>query len=130
LTIVGFTPLNKGPKSVTIFEFAQDPEVLSFRSQQYESDAQLSIVVSTENPDGTALLLEPRGDSFVREFQERVYSAGLPIIVFGVNDLPGEIGRLKNHGVEFREDLIKKKWSIESLFEDSFGNLLMLEENP
>jgi hypothetical protein len=75
-------------------------------------------------------MLEPCGDSFAREVQEQVYSAGLPIIVFNVDDLPGENGRLRNKGVKFREDFIRKRWRLEHLFEDSFGNLIMLEENP
>jgi predicted enzyme related to lactoylglutathione lyase len=103
-------------------------EVLSFRSKQYEPDAQISIVVSPEDPNGTALLLEPSGDSFAKEYQERLYNAGLPVIVFGVSDLSGEIERLKNNGVKFREDLTKKEWGLENLFEDTFGNLIMLQK--
>ena len=104
-------------------------EVLGFNSKQYVPDAQIAIVVSPEDPNGTALLLEPRGDSFAKDYQEHVYNAGLPVIVFGVNDLSGEIERLKNNGVKFREDLTKKEWGLENLFEDSFGNLIMLQKN-
>jgi predicted enzyme related to lactoylglutathione lyase len=50
--------------------------------------------------------------------------------VFGVHDLSGEIERLKNKGVKFREDLTKKEWGIENLFEDSCGNLIMLQKMP
>ena len=53
----------------------------------------------------------------------------MPVIVFGVDDLDSEIGRLKKAGVKFREDLTKKEWGIENLFEDSFGNLIMLQQN-
>ena len=105
-------------------------DILGFQSKEYAPEAQLSIVVSSEDPNGTALLLEPRGESFAKEYQEHVYNAGLPIIVFGVNDLSGEIERLKNKGVKFREDLTKKEWGLENLFEDSFGNLIMLQRMP
>ncbi len=104
-------------------------EVLAFSSKHYEPDAQLAIVVSPEDPEGTALLLEPRGDSFARQYQEQVYNAGLPVIVFGVNNLDDEIERLKNNGVRFREDLTKKEWGLENLFEDTSGNLIMLQKN-
>ena len=104
-------------------------EVLSFRSKEFNPDAQMSIVVSPEDPNGTALLLEPRGDSFAKEYQEHVYTAGLPVIVFGVNDLSGEIERLKNNGVKFRDDLSKKEWGLENLFEDTCGNIIMLQKN-
>ena len=104
-------------------------EVLGFISKEYVPDAQIAVVVSPEEPDGTALLLEPRGDSFAKEYQEHVYNAGLPVIVFGVNNLSGEIERLKDNGVKFREDLTKKEWGLENLFEDSCGNLIMLQKN-
>ena len=104
-------------------------QILGLRSKEFDPDAQLAVVVSPEEPDGTALLLEPRGDSFAKEYQENVYKAGLPIIVFGVDDLPGEIEKLKNRGVKFRDDLAKKEWGLDNLFEDTFGNLIMLFKN-
>jgi catechol 2,3-dioxygenase-like lactoylglutathione lyase family enzyme len=102
-------------------------DVLGFQSKEYVPDAQLAVVVSPEDPDGTALLLEPRGESFAREYQERLYQAGLPAMVFGVNDVSSEIRRLKDSGVRFREDLAKPEWGIQNLFEDASGNLIMLE---
>ena len=132
-------PMNRedGMKIVLTSVFVDDPvkahkfytEVLGFRSKQYDPDAQLAVVVSPADPDGTALLLEPRGDSFAKEYQEQCYAAGLPVIIFGVNDLPSEIDRLKSNGVRFRDDLTKKEWGLENLFEDSFGNIIMLQEN-
>lgn len=104
-------------------------EILGFQSKEFVPEAQLAVVVSPAEPNGTALLLEPRGDSFAREYQEQVYNAGLPIIVFGVNDLSGEIERLKTKGVMLRDDLTRKEWGLENLFEDGFGNLIMLQQN-
>ena len=104
-------------------------EVLDFKYNHFEPEAQLAIVVSPEDPDGIALLLEPRGDSFAKEYQEQVFNAGLPVIVFSANDLDEEIERLKNNGVKFRDDLTKKEWGLENLFEDSCGNLIMLQKN-
>lgn len=103
-------------------------EVLGFQSKEYDPESQLAVVVSPEDPDGTALLLEPRGDSFAKDYQQEVYKAGLPIIVFGAKDVPGEIERLKQKGVKFRDDLTKKEWGLENLFEDSAGNIIMLQE--
>lgn len=105
-------------------------EILGFQSKEFVPDALLAVVVSAADPNGTALLLEPRGDSFAREYQANVYNAGLPIIVFGVNDLAGEIERLKKKGVKFRDDLTKKEWGLENLFEDTCGNLIMLKQMP
>jgi catechol 2,3-dioxygenase-like lactoylglutathione lyase family enzyme len=101
-------------------------EVLGFRSKQFDPDAHLAIVVSPENPDGTALLLEPRGDSFAKTYQESVYQAGLPIIVFGADDVEAVRKDLESRGVKFRDDLAKPEWGIQNVFEDTFGNLIMI----
>ena len=103
-------------------------KVLGFQSKEFDADAFLAVVVSSEDPNGTALLLEPRGDSFARTYQENVYKAGLPIIVFGTTDLSAEREKLKNNGVKFRDDLARPEWGIQNLFEDTFGNLIMIEE--
>lgn len=105
-------------------------ETLGFRSHQFDAEGQLAVVVSPEDPDGTALLLEPRGDSFAKTYQEAVYAAGLPIIVFGADDVDAEVARLKEKGVRFRDDLAKPEWGLDNLFEDTFGNIIMLHEAP
>lgn len=102
-------------------------EVLGFQTKEFAEDAQLAIVVSPEDPNGTALLLEPRGDSFAKTYQESVYSAGLPIIVFSAENVDAARKDLESRGVKFRDDLAKTKWGIQNLFEDTLGNLIMLE---
>lgn len=62
-------------------------KVLGFKSKDFQPDAKLAVVVSPEDPNGTTILLEPRGDSFGKTYQEAVYKAGLPIIVFGSANL-------------------------------------------
>ncbi len=101
-------------------------EVLGFRSKEFVEEAQLAIVVSPEDPEGTALLLEPRGDSFAKTYQESVYEAGLPIIVFGAEKVEETRSDLESRGVKFRDDLAKPEWGLENMFEDTFGNLIMV----
>ena len=74
------------------------------------------------------MLLEPRGEFFARTYQENVYKAGLPIIVFSAENLEATRRDLESRGVQFRDDLAKPEWSIENMFEDTFGNLIMLQE--
>lgn len=105
-------------------------ETLGFQSKEFDSEAQLAIVVSSDDPMGTALLLEPRGDSFGFEYQKKVYDSGLPIIVMGVSKLAKEVVRLKSKGVRFRDDLENPEWGLENLFEDTCGNIIMLQEEP
>ncbi|RMD91611.1 MAG: glyoxalase [Calditrichaeota bacterium] len=102
--------------------------ILGFKSKEFSEEAQLAVVVSPEDPDGTTLLLEPHGDSFAKTYKESVYKAGLPVIVFGTYDLKAERKKLEEKGVKFRDDLAKPEWGIQNLFEDTFGNLIMLQE--
>lgn len=101
-------------------------EVLGFVEKMYIPEAELAIVASPEEPDGTSLLLEPRGKAFAKTYQESVYKAGLPVIVFGVEDIQKEYERLKKLGVVFRSEPQKTEWGIQTLFEDTCGNLIQL----
>jgi catechol 2,3-dioxygenase-like lactoylglutathione lyase family enzyme len=110
---------------VAAHEFYTD--VLGFRSKEFVPEGQLAVVVSPEDPDGTALLLEPRGESFVKTFQKKVYEAGLPIIVFGTDDVDATRRELESRDVQFRDDLARPEWGLQNLFEDTCGNLIMLQ---
>ena len=103
-------------------------EALGFETEEFVPDAQLAIVVSPEEPNGTSLLLEPRGDSFAKTYQENVYSAGLPIMVFSASNIETTRRDLASRGVKFRDDLAKPEWDLQNLFEDTCGNLLMLQD--
>ncbi len=95
---------------------------------EWPEQAGLNPPRACEDPNGTALLLEPRGDSFAKTYQESVYKAGLPVIVFGTTDIHAEIEKLKKSGVKFRDDLARPEWGLQNLFEDTFGNLIMIQE--
>lgn len=101
---------------------------LGFVSKEFDPDAQLSIVVSAENPEGTAILLEPSEGTFAENYQKSAYEANLPIIVFGVKDVDLEWSRLKDAGIKLRPELDKPEWGLSNLFEDGCGNLIMLEK--
>jgi len=105
-------------------------EILGFRSKEFSADDQLAIVVSNDDPAGTSLLLEPRGDSFGRDYQVKVYESRLPIIVFSVRNLEQTIAELQSKGVRFRSDLDRPEWGLQNMFEDTCGNLIMLEQSP
>ncbi len=102
-------------------------DILGFQSKEYDPNAQICVVVSPDDPQGVTLLLEPRGNSFAKTYQEKLYTNGLPAIVFGVKDIQMEIKHLKERGVVFRDDLDKPEWGIKNLFEDTVGNLIMLQ---
>ena len=101
---------------------------LGFISKEFDSDASLAIVVSAEDPDGTAILLEPCQGNFAEYYQKSAFEANLPIMGFVVKDLQIEFKRMKEAGVKLRPELDKPEWGIENVFEDGCGNLLMIEE--
>jgi predicted enzyme related to lactoylglutathione lyase len=103
-------------------------EVLGFVSKMYMPEAYLAIVASPEEPDGTGLLLEPNNNPIAKTYQEALYSAGLPPIVFAVDDIHKEYERLKALGVAFRKEPTKTDWGIETLLEDTCGNLIQLHQ--
>ena len=102
--------------------------ILGFESREFNPDVQLAIIVSSEDPNGTALLLEPCSGTFAEQYQKAVMDAELPIIVFGVTNVADELNRLKEAGVRVRPDLDKPEWGLTNMFEDGCGNLVMLQE--
>jgi predicted enzyme related to lactoylglutathione lyase len=101
-------------------------EVLGFVERLYMPEAQLAIVVSPEEPNGTGLLLEPNGNLNARTFQEAVFNAGLPIIVFGVDDVQKEYESLKGKGVVFSQEPTTTDWGTQAVFEDTCGNRIQI----
>lgn len=108
--------------------FAFYTGILGFVEKMYIPDAQIAIVVSPEDPEGTSLLLEPRGDGFASTYQKQLFDAGLPAIVFGVDDIQKEYARLKELGVVFRSEPVKTEWGTQVIFEDTCGNLIQLHQ--
>lgn len=100
---------------------------LGFRSKEFNQEARLAIVVSAEDANGTAMLLEPCKGSFAETFQKAAYDANLPIMVFDAENVKKELERLKSSGVKVRPDLDRAEWGLVNLFEDGCGNLLMLQ---
>jgi predicted enzyme related to lactoylglutathione lyase len=101
-------------------------EVLGFVEKMYVPEAYLAIVVSPEDPDGTQLLLEPNDHPIAKTYQEGIYKEGLPVIVFGVEDIQKEYERLKKLGVVFKKEPTKQEWGIEAIFDDTCGNYIQL----
>ncbi len=111
---------------VAAFRFYTD--VLGFVEKLYAPDARLAIVVSPEDRDGTALLLEPTDNPVAKSYQEALYQAGLPPIVFTVADVRAEFERLKGLGVVFRQEPTTTEYGTHALLEDTCGNLIQLHQ--
>ena len=105
-------------------------EKLGFISKTFEPESSLAIVVSSEEPQGTAILLEPCVGSFAETYQDSAYKANLPIMVFSVQNVASVLERLRSKGIKLRPELDKPEWGLMNMFEDGCGNILMLEERP
>ena len=101
-------------------------EVLGFIKRLYVPEANLAIVASPEEPNGAGLLLEPNDNPIAKTYQEAIYKKGLPVIIFGVEDIQKEYERLNGLGVVFRKEPTKTDAGIETIFEDTCGNLIQL----
>jgi len=80
-------------------------EKLGFVKKMYMPEMMLAIVVSPEDPDGTAILLEPNGNLNSKEYE-----------------------KLKSKGVVFKGEPKKTEFGTQVLFEDTCGNLIQLHQ--
>ena len=101
---------------------------LGFLEKMYKPEMKLAIVVSPEDPDGTAILLEPRGNLGSDIFYDGIYNAGMPVIVFGVDDVEAEFERLKDKGVVFKQAPTKTEWGTQAIFDDTCGNFIQIHQ--
>jgi predicted enzyme related to lactoylglutathione lyase len=100
--------------------------VLGFIKKMYIPEARLAIIVSPEEPAGTSIMLEPNDNPLSRTYQEGLYKAEIPVMVFGVADIQQEYERLKNAGVVFKETPTEKEYGITAILDDTCGNFIQL----
>ena len=106
------------------FKFYTD--VLGFKKKMYVPEANLAIVVSPKDPDGTQLLLEPNDNPIAKTYQKSLYKEGLPVLVLEIEDIQSTYNRLKKLGVAFKKEPTKQEWGIEAVFDDTCGNFILL----
>jgi catechol 2,3-dioxygenase-like lactoylglutathione lyase family enzyme len=111
---------------VKAFEFYT--KVLGFKERIFFPELRLAIVVSSDEPMGTGLLLEPNDNPIAKTYQEGIYNLELPVIVFGVKHIHKEYEHLKNKGVIFRHEPTATQAGVQAIFEDTCGNLVQLYE--
>ena len=103
-------------------------EVLGFVEKMYMPEMFLAIVASPEDPDGTQILLEPRGNYGSREFFDGIYTAGLPVIIFGSDDVQADYEKLKAKGVVFKQEPTTNQWGTQAIFDDTCGNYIQIHQ--
>lgn len=108
------------------FKFYTD--TLGFIEILYMPEAKLAIVASPQDKNGTALLLEPNDNPIAKTYQEELYEAGIPVIVFVTENIFNEHKRLKELGVLFKKNPTETEWGIEAIFNDNSGNWIKLHQ--
>ena len=89
--------------------------------------ARFLTVVSPEEPDGTELMLEPCGEHpATKTFKQAIYSEGIPITAFLVEDCRAEFQRLTELGVEFKGEPSDTGDAVMAVLDDTCGNLVMI----
>lgn len=87
-------------------------------------------VISPEGIDGVELLLEPMAFAPARAYQQALFEAGIPAIVFVTKNIGAETARLRAAGVKFHGEPAASGPLISVLFEDTCGNLISLTQPP
>ena len=83
-------------------------------------------VVSSDDPDGTELLLEPNENPVAQAYQKGLFDQGIPANSFGVTDIHAEHERLKALGVSFTMEPTEMGPVTIAVFDDTCGNLIQL----
>ena len=111
---------------IAAFEFYT--QKLGFVEKVFQPERQVAIVASPSDPDGTTILLEPRGGYGSDIYFNGVYGANLPVIVFGTDDIHSECDRLKAAGVKFIQDPTQSEWGTTAVFDDTCGNFIQIHQ--
>jgi catechol 2,3-dioxygenase-like lactoylglutathione lyase family enzyme len=85
-------------------------------------------VVSPEDADGTELLLEPNVHPAATDYQSALFSDGIPVAAFEVDDLAAEHARLSTEGVRFTAQPTDVGTAMIAVLDDTCGNLIQLYE--
>jgi catechol 2,3-dioxygenase-like lactoylglutathione lyase family enzyme len=84
-------------------------------------------VVSSEDPNGPELLLEPNADyPAMKALKESLMKDGIPFTAFQVTDIKVECKRLKEKGVRFTMEPTSMGPTTQAVFDDTCGNLIQI----
>ncbi|MBS4177702.1 VOC family protein [Lederbergia citrea] len=85
-------------------------------------------LVSPDDQDGTELLLEPNNHPAAKEYQKKLFEEGIPVTMFGVEDIRKEYERLLKHGVKFTMEPTEMGAVTIAVFDDTCGNLIQIAQ--
>jgi catechol 2,3-dioxygenase-like lactoylglutathione lyase family enzyme len=83
-------------------------------------------VVSSEDPGGTELVLEPDQHPAAKPFKAALVADGIPFTSFGVDDVHAEYERLSGLGVLFTQQPTDMGPVTTAVLDDTCGNLIQI----
>ncbi len=84
-------------------------------------------VVSSDEPEGTELLLEPNaGYPAMQALKDALMKDGIPYTAFQVDNIQEEYERMKGLGVEFTMEPTNMGTTTAAVFNDTCGNLIQI----
>ena len=83
-------------------------------------------VVSSEEPSGVELLLEPNAHEAACGFQKAMFEDGIPLTSFSVEDIQSEYQKLQSKGVCFTQPPTEAGGVLVAILDDTCGNLIQL----
>jgi len=86
-------------------------------------------LVSPEEQEGTELLLEPNNHPAAKEYQKKLFEEGIPVTMFGVEDIHKAYDRLLKLGVKFTMEPTDAGEVTIAVFDDTCGNLIQIAQN-
>jgi catechol 2,3-dioxygenase-like lactoylglutathione lyase family enzyme len=89
-------------------------------------EARWLTVVSSDEPEGTELLLEPDGHPAAKPFKQALVEDGIPFTSFAVDDVDEEFRRLSGLGVQFTQEPAEMGPVKTAVFDDTCGNLIQI----
>jgi catechol 2,3-dioxygenase-like lactoylglutathione lyase family enzyme len=84
-------------------------------------------VVSSDDPDGVELVLEPDDYPAMKQLKASLVEDGIPFTAFAVEDVAAEHERLTGLGVTFTQPPTEMGPVITAVFDDTCGNLIQIQ---
>ncbi|MGW0764971.1 VOC family protein [Streptomyces sp. NPDC002676] len=107
-------------------------EVLGFETRTHMDLGDGTLFITVGAPEGAQpdlqLLLEPSQGPIAEPYRTALYEAGIPCIVFSVDDLQAEYDRLRGLGVRFTHPPQEQGPVLAAVFDDTVGNLVQLTQ--
>lgn len=100
-----------------------------FQEYMFVPATSLAIVVAPEDPNGTALLLEPNNHPAAKTYQEAMRKESLPVLVLDAPDIHKKYESLGNKGVTFTQKPSLTEWGTIPVFEDTCGTLIQIHQD-